>query len=84
MAKESNRDTFQTLHAETAKAIQRGAKFARSLMRWIVQRNPDASLQPLLEAVEKDLVILGARRMNLSGSAGRRQDLTRPATRQTP
>ena len=59
MAPKSDRDTFRTLHAETAKAAQRGEKFARSLKRLIAQRNPDTSLQSLLEAVEKGLVTLG-------------------------
>ena len=59
MATRTDRDTFRTLHAETAKAIQRGEKFARSLKRVIAQRTPETSLQPLLEMVEKGLVTLG-------------------------
>jgi hypothetical protein len=59
MAIKSDRDTFRTLHDETAKAIRRGEKFARSLKRVIAQRNPDTSLQPFLKAVEKGLVTLG-------------------------
>ena len=60
MATKSDRDIFRALHDETAKAIRRGEKFARSLKRVIAQRNPETSLQPLLEAVEKGLATLGA------------------------
>ncbi|ANY82833.1 hypothetical protein BB934_31860 (plasmid) [Microvirga ossetica] len=60
MATKSDRNTFRTLHAETAKAIQRGEKFARSLKQVVDQRNPDTSLRSLLETVEKGLVTLNA------------------------
>jgi hypothetical protein len=59
MTTKSDRDIFRTLHAETAKAIRRGEKFARSLKRVVAQRNPDTPLQPLLRAVEKGLATLG-------------------------
>ena len=60
MATKSDRDIFRALHDDTAKAIRRGEKFARSLQRVIAQRNPETSLQPLLEVVEKGLATLGA------------------------
>ena len=60
MATKSDRDIFRTLHDDTAKAIRRGEKFARSLKRVIAQRNPETSLQPLLEVVGKGLATLGA------------------------
>ena len=60
MATKSDRDIFRALHDDTAKAIRRGEKFARSLKRVIAQRNPETSLQPLLEVVGKGLATLGA------------------------
>ena len=60
MATKSDRDIFRALHDDTAKAIRRGEKFARSLQRVIAQRNPETSLQPLLEVVGKGLATLGA------------------------
>jgi hypothetical protein len=78
MAPKSDRDTFRTLHAETAKAVQRGEKFARSLKRVIAQRNPETALQPLLEAVKKGLGTLGAEADDLERIAGRKREPPRP------
>lgn len=60
IATKSDRDMFRALHDETAKAIRRGEKFARSLKRVVARRNPDTSLQPLLDPIEKGLATLGA------------------------
>ena len=60
MTTKSDRDIFRALHDKTAKAIRRGEKFARSLKRVITQRDPETSLQPFLEAIEKGLATLGA------------------------